>query len=41
MMRVRIEFEVESEEEFERLKQTSQLPDEKWILLTENSGEKK
>jgi len=38
-MKARIEFEVESEEEFFELKETSQLPDEEWTLV-KKEGEK-
>ena len=32
-MKARIEFEVEDEEEFEKIKDASQLPDEVWTLI--------
>lgn len=35
-MRARIEFEVENEEEFDKLKDASLLPDETWTLLSED-----
>ena len=34
-MKARIEFEVKSEEEFNLLRDCSQLPNEKWSLMKE------
>ena len=35
-MKARIDFEVENEEEFEKLKECSKLPDERWSLEKED-----
>ena len=37
-MKARIDFEVKNEEEFEKLKECSKLPNEKWSLLSEKEN---
>jgi hypothetical protein len=39
-MKVRIEFEVESEEQYNMLKQSSELEGETWILLKKARNKK-